>query len=92
MNISVLLFFAHNVLATVLLGGKFASKSDAVFRFFGIGLLLDAFAFAMWTIGYVNSGQLLTFVTFGAVAFLVSLEDETETDNTEANNTNNSTQ
>ncbi|HLC76719.1 MAG TPA: hypothetical protein VJH04_00790 [archaeon] len=73
MNLPVLLFFAHNVLATVLLGGKFARSSDRIFRYFGIGLLLDAFAFAMWTIGYVNSEQLLTFVTFGAIAFLVSL-------------------
>ncbi len=73
MNSSVVLFFISNVLATVLLGGKFVSRNDRVFKYFGIGLLLDATAFAMWTIGYINPGQLLTFVTFGAMAFLASL-------------------
>ena len=73
MNSSVVLFFVSNVLATVLLGGKFVSRKDPLFKYFGIGLLLDAAAFAMWTIGYVNPEQLLTFITFGAVAFLVSL-------------------
>ena len=73
MNSSVVLFFVSNVLATVLLGGKFVSRKDPVFKYFGIGLLLDAAAFAMWTIGYVNPEQLLTFITFGAVAFLISL-------------------
>ena len=73
MNISVVLFFASNVLAAVLLGGKFVSKKDPVFKYFGIGLLFDAVAFAFWTIGYVNSGLLLNCVTFGAIALLISL-------------------
>ena len=73
MNSSVILFFVSNVLATVLLGGKFVTKKDPLFKYFGIGLLLDAAAFAMWTIGYVNPEQLLTFITFGAIAFLASL-------------------
>lgn len=73
MNTSVLLFFVSNVVATLLLGWKFAAHKDSLFRYFGYGLLLDAVAFAMWTIGYVNQEQLLTFVTFGAVTFLVSL-------------------
>ncbi|OGG50815.1 hypothetical protein A2704_06475 [Candidatus Kaiserbacteria bacterium RIFCSPHIGHO2_01_FULL_54_36b] len=73
MNSSVVLFFVTNVIATALLGGKFISRNDSLFKYFGIGLLLDAVAFAMWTIGYVNPEQLLTFVTFGAVALLVSL-------------------
>lgn len=73
MNTSVLLFFVSNVLATLLLGGKFVVRKDPVFKYLGIGLLLDAVAFGMWTIGYVNSEQLLSFVTFGAIAFLVSL-------------------
>ncbi len=73
MNTSVLLFFVSNVVATVLLGGKFISRNDPVFKYFGVGLLLEAVAFALWTIGYLNSGQLLTFVTYGAIAFLASL-------------------
>src|SRR3989344_9591856 len=73
MNSSVVLFFVTNVIATALLGGKFISRNDSLFKYFGIGLLLDAVAFAMWTIGYVNPEQLVTFVTFGAVALLVSL-------------------
>ena len=73
MNSLVVLFFASNVLAAALLGGKFIRKNDPVLKYFGIGLLFDALAFLMWTIGYVNSGQLLNFVTFGAIAFLVSL-------------------
>ena len=49
------------------------SKKDPVFKYFGIGLLFDAVAFAFWTIGYVNSGLLLNCVTFGAIALLISL-------------------
>ena len=73
MNSSVVLFFVSNVVATVLLGGKFVRRNDPVFKYFGIGLLLDAIAFALWTIGYLNPEQLLSFVTFGAIAFLISL-------------------
>jgi len=73
MNISVALFFASNVVATVLLGGKFFQRKDHVLKLFGMGLLLDGLAFAMWTIGYINPDQLLPFVTYGAIAFLVSL-------------------
>lgn len=73
MNTSVALFFVSNVVATVLLGGKFVSRKDSLFKYFGFGLLLDALAFAMWTIGYLNPDQLLSFITFGAIAFLVSL-------------------
>jgi hypothetical protein len=73
MNSSVVLFFASNVLAAALLGAKFARKNDPVFKYFGFGLLFDALAFLMWTIGYINSGQLLSFVTFGAIAFLISV-------------------
>lgn len=72
MNISVTAFFVSNVLAAVLLGGKFVSKNDPVFKYFGIGLLFDAAAFAFWTIGYVNSGLFLNCVTFGAIALLIS--------------------
>jgi heme/copper-type cytochrome/quinol oxidase subunit 4 len=73
MNALVVLFFVGNVIAAILLGKKFTSKSDPTFKYFGIGLLINAFAFGMWTIGYVISESLLTFVTLGAIAFLVSL-------------------
>jgi hypothetical protein len=73
MNTLVVLFFASNVAAAGLLGVKFMSKKEPLFRYFGIGLLLDALAFAIWTVGYMNPEQLLTFVMFGAIAFLASL-------------------
>jgi hypothetical protein len=73
MNSSVLAFFVTNVLAAALLGGKFAAKKDRVFKYFGIGLLFDAVAFAFWTIGYISPSVLLSCVTFGAIALLVSL-------------------
>src|SRR3989344_8392500 len=73
MNTLVVLFFVSNVLAAGLLGGKFLSKQEPVFRYFGIGLLFDSAAFAFWTIGYVNSGLFLNCVTFGAIALLISL-------------------
>lgn len=73
MNTSVVLFFIGNIIATGLLGWKFYSRKDPVFKYFGIGLGLDALAFAMWTIGYLNPAEFLTYVTFGAISFLLSL-------------------
>lgn len=73
MNSSVLAFFVTNVLAAALLGGKFAAKKDPVFRYFGIGLLFDAVAFAFWTLGYISPTILLNCITFGAIALLISL-------------------
>ncbi len=73
MNSTVALFFAVNVLAAALIGGKFLSKNNPVFKYFGVGLLFDALAFAFWTIGYVNSSWLLNCVTLGAITLLVSL-------------------
>lgn len=73
MNSSVLAFFVTNVLAAALLGGKFAAKKDRVFRYFGIGLLFDAVAFAFWTLGYASPAMLLNCITFGAIALLISL-------------------
>lgn len=73
MNVLVLLFFVHCVLATVLLGGKFANRNEGVFKSFGIALLLDAVAFAAWTFGVIRPESLLTSVTIGAICFLASL-------------------
>jgi hypothetical protein len=73
MNLSVLLFFLHNVLATFFLGVKFKGRKDRVFKFFGIALLLDAAAFAAWTFGVIRPENLLICVTLGALCFLASL-------------------
>jgi len=60
MNTLVVLFFVSNVLAAGLLGGKFLSKQEPVFRYFGIGLLFDAAAFAFWFVSGGLSHQGLT--------------------------------
>lgn len=74
MNISVVVFFVFNVVATAVLGGTFAGRKDnKPFKFFGIALLLNAAAFAIWTYGLVVPANLLGSVTLGAVVFLVSL-------------------
>lgn len=73
MNISVVLFFLHNVFATALLGGLFAKKSDVVFKSFGIGLLFDAIAFTSWSLAVMMPSNLFILVTIGAICFLISL-------------------
>ncbi|MFA6601985.1 MAG: hypothetical protein WCT02_03975 [Candidatus Paceibacterota bacterium] len=73
MNTSVALFFVSNIVATVILGLKFTTRKDRVFRTFGAALLLDAVAFAVWTIGYIYPSAFLTCITIGAVVFLISL-------------------
>lgn len=73
MNPLVLLFFLHNVLATFFLGMKFVRRNDSAFKSFGIGLLLNAVAFAVWLFGIMQPESLLTSVTIGAVCFLVAL-------------------
>ena len=74
MNTSVVLFFVFNILATVVLGGKFLSqRSDKVFKIFGVAMLLNALAFAIWTYGLVKPENLLSSVTLGTIVFLVSL-------------------
>ncbi len=74
MHILVLLFFLHNVLATFLLGGKFVSRENKVFKNFGIALLLNGVAFAIWSVAVVmKPEELAQYVTFGAVFFIASL-------------------
>src|SRR3989344_6130014 len=74
MNIGVLLFFLHNILATALLGYKFVSSKDSVFKNFGIVLLLDSVAFAVWSAAVVLKPENLDlFVTVGAAFFITSL-------------------
>lgn len=74
MNIEVLLFFLHNILATALLGYKFVSSKDSIFKNFGIALLLDSVAFAVWSAAVVLKPENLDqFVTVGAAFFIASL-------------------
>lgn len=75
MNILIVLFFLFNVFATAALGSRFIKKGaeDHVFKTFGIALLINAVAFAVWSFGIVRPESLLTCVTLGTVAFLISL-------------------
>jgi hypothetical protein len=74
MNISVALFFIHNVLATLFIGMKLKSHKDPVFKDFGMGLLLTGVAFAIWTAAVLfKPANLDLFVTVGAFFFIISL-------------------
>lgn len=75
MNILIVLFFLFNVFATVALGSRFIKKGaeNHVFKTFGVALLINAFAFAVWSFGIIRPESLLTCVTLGTVAFLISL-------------------
>ncbi len=74
MNTSVVLFFLFNVLATTVLGIKFANKrDDKVFKMFGIALLFNAVSFAVWSFGVIKPESLLSCVTLGTIIFLISL-------------------
>lgn len=72
MSSKVVLYFIGNVLATLIVGGKFVTKNDKSLKTFGVALIIDALAFALWTIGYIHQDVLLVTVTAGAVALLVS--------------------
>jgi len=74
MNPSVVLFFVFNVLATAILGGKFASRrNDPFFKDFGIAMILNAIAFAIWSFGVISPAYLLPCVTLGTIVFLIAL-------------------
>ena len=74
MNLLVLLFFVHNVVATAVIGNAFKKRMDSEVRDFGIALLLNALAFAIWTAAVImNPGSLGLYVTIGAIPFIVSL-------------------
>ncbi len=72
MNPLVVLFFLHTTLATALLGGRFLTKSVPFTHYFGIALLLDALAFAVWGLALIVPGALPVLVTIGAVSALIS--------------------
>lgn len=73
MNISVVAFFVHSVLASLFLGAKFAGRESKALKVFGYALLLDAVAFAAWLFGVLQTNHLIISVTVGAVAYLLSL-------------------
>jgi hypothetical protein len=74
MNLLVALFFLHNVLATAFLGGKFFSQKDKVLKSFGIALLLNCVAFAIWSFSVLTKPSDLTmYVTLGVVFFIAAL-------------------
>lgn len=74
MNLLVALFFLHNVLATAFLGGKFVSRNDNVLKSFGIALLLNCAAFAIWSFAVLTRHEnLSTYVTYGVVFFISAL-------------------
>ena len=74
MNPLVLVFFLHNVVATLLLGFKFRGRSDAVVKHFGTALVLNGIAFAVWSVAVVTKPQSLeNYITVGALFFVASL-------------------
>ena len=74
MNVMVLLFYVQNVVASLLLGGKFVSRKDPVFKNFGIALLFDAIAFAIWSTAVITKpANLEDYISYGTVAFVISL-------------------
>ncbi len=74
MNTSVLFFFLHNVIATVFLGSKFVTRRDSVIKNFGIALILDGIAFAIWSAAVaLKPENLETYVTIGTFFFIASL-------------------
>lgn len=74
MNAAVILFFVHNVLATALLGSRFASKGSPVVKHFGIALLLNSVAFVIWSGAVIlQPANLDSYVTVGVLFFVAAL-------------------
>ena len=74
MNPYVLIFFLHNVLATLLLGIKFRSRDDPVLKNFGVGLILNSIAFAVWSAAvFMRPANLELYITVGVLFFIASL-------------------
>lgn len=73
-NPLVVSFFLHNVLATLILGFKFRGRSDPVLKNFGLALILNGIAFAIWSAAVVTRPQNLElFITIGTLFFIASL-------------------
>lgn len=74
MNSFVALFFLHTTLATFLLGFKFRSRADQVFKNFGLALILNGFAFVVWSVAVLmKPDNLEAWVTVGVIFFAAAL-------------------
>ena len=74
MNLLVVSFFLHNVLATLVLGVKFRSRSDSVIKNFGSAIILNSVAFGIWSVAVLMMPQdLELFITIGTLFFIASL-------------------
>ncbi|MEK7658633.1 MAG: hypothetical protein AAB352_02090 [Patescibacteria group bacterium] len=73
MNPFVIFFFAHSVIATLVLGILFIRRKDIVFKSFGTTMLLNAVAFAIWAFGLISPENLNACVSIGNIFFLASL-------------------
>ena len=74
MNPTVVVFFLHNVAATFLLGMKFRSRRDPVFKDFGSALILNGVAYTIWSAAVIlRPDNLKPLVTLGVLFFLASL-------------------
>ncbi|MDD2731679.1 MAG: hypothetical protein PHI53_00595 [Candidatus Pacebacteria bacterium] len=73
MNPFVIFFFAHSVIATLVLGILFIRRNDSVLKSFGVTMLLNAIAFTIWSFGLISPENLNASVSIGNVFFLSSL-------------------
>jgi len=74
MNPTIIFFFLHSVVATLILGVVFMTRSkDGIFKNFGKAMILDAAAFAIWAFGLIKPEIFQACVTLGNACFLVSL-------------------
>lgn len=70
--IIVTLFFFHGAIASLIIGVKFWEKQDQTVKLFGIGAILNGFAFMTWAIlaaNYLNNLRVLAGI---ASVFLIS--------------------
>lgn len=69
-NYNVFIFFVVGTLAFAVLALRFAPSTHRAFRMFGIGHLLMAFAFAVWSVIILTQPADLTFLTtLGVIPF-----------------------
>lgn len=74
MNVLVLLFFLQNIVVTAILGYKFFTRKNPVFKNFGIALFLNTIAFSIWSFAIIQqTSNLSQYVTAGAAFFITSL-------------------
>ena len=70
----VVLFFLHNIVATLVIGLKFKSQDNTAMKKFGYALLLNAIAYAIWSSAVILRPEALdSYITIGALFLAVSL-------------------